>query len=81
MGALLKRKEKIGQDLDERREQRPPVTLPKSSGQKPSSLPKPKTEKKEEGIQKGSAVEIDETTTTGRLLAMKKKRAEQEDDE
>jgi len=77
MNALLKRKEHISQNLDERREDQPSRVMTNKTN-RPSSTFRPSTHN--DDTRQTTEVDTDETTTTGRLLALKKKREEHQDD-
>jgi uncharacterized membrane protein len=74
MGALLKRKKDIDQSLEDRREEGPArLVLPARPAEK-----KPRRERSPDPAKpKGPDLALDETTT-GRLLALKKRREEEE---
>ena len=77
MNALLKRKEHISQNLDERRDDQPSRVMANKTN-RPSSTFRPSTHN--DDTRQTTEVDTDETTTTGRLLALKKKREEHQDD-
>lgn len=83
MGSLLERKKEVQSTMtsasQERRPERPmanrPVTMPKSTTKKPVSESSPTQAKKEDN----QPAEADDGSTTSRLLAMKRKRDEDQE--